>query len=302
MLSNPLQRLAAGSIAVALVVLGFKTLAWWLSGSVALYSDAVESIVNVVAALVALLAVRIADRPADRNHPFGHHKAEYIAAVVEGALITVAAYAVLKAAWFAIAAAKPLDAPLPALVTNGLASVINAAWGWVLVRAGRQHGSPALLADGRHLLADVASSVGVLLGLVTALATGLHVLDAVLAGIVGGFILWAGWRLVAESLDGLMDRATPPDVAARLREVIAAHSHEAIEVHDIRTRRAGRATFIEFHLVVDGQMSVAQSHGICDRLETAIAAAIDGAITTIHVEPEHKRKLRGSRVAGHSEH
>lgn len=287
---EPVHRIALASVAIALVVLGLKLLAWRVTGSVALYSDALESTVNVAAAAAAYTAVRLADRPADRNHPFGHHKAEYLSAVFEGALIVIASLAVLNAAWSGFRAPSPIDAPLAGLALNALAGVINAGWALHLIRQGRRRHSPALLADGRHLMADVASSAGVLLGLGVAVLTGIEILDPLLAGLVGLYILWSGWRLVRESLGGLMDEATSPETTAEIRAVIKAHSGGAIEAHDLRTRRAGRATFVEFHLVVPGSMSVTEAHTICDRIEGALRAEFDGIVPTIHVEPDTKAK------------
>ena len=285
-----LHRMALASVAIALAVLALKLVAWRVTGSVALFSDAAESVVNVAAAGAAYLAIRVADRPADHNHPYGHHKAEYLSAVFEGVLIVLAAIAVLRAAWLGFLAPKAIDAPMIGLAANGLAGLLNAAWGMALIRKGEATGSPALVADGRHLMADVASSVAVIGGLVLALVTGLHILDPLLAALVRFYILWAGWRPVADSLGGLMDEATPPDTVKTIEAVIARSADGAIEVHDLRTRRAGRATFIEFHLVVAGTSTVAAAHVICDRIEAALRREITGSITTIHVEPDNKAK------------
>lgn len=286
------RRLAIGSIAIAFGVFALKVVAWQLTGSAALYSDAVESIVNVAAATAAFLAVRIADTPADEKHPFGHHKAEYISAVFEGVLIVLASIAVFRAAWDAFLAPQPIEAPVTGFAVNALASVINAAWGWFLVQRGRVWNSPALVADGRHLLADLISSVGVLGGLILAVLTQVYLLDAILAAFVGVFILWAGWRLLYDSVGGLMDEATSPETVAQISAIVADAAEGAIQIHDLRTRRAARAVFIEFHLVVDGEITVARAHEICDRIEAALAREIEGAVTTIHVEPEFKAKRR----------
>ncbi|MSU88943.1 cation diffusion facilitator family transporter [Rhodobacteraceae bacterium 2CG4] len=283
-------RLAAWSIAVALAVLALKLGAWWITGSVALLSDALESIVNVVSAMLALSAIRYSRRPADAGHPFGHHKAEYISAVAEGVMIVVAALLVLNASLPALIAPRPLAAPLPGLALNAVAAAFNAGWALLLIRIGRAQRSPALAADGRHLMTDVVTSVGVLAGLGLALATGWAILDPLLAIVVAGNILREGWRVIAGSLGGLLDSAVDEDCAQAIRAAILAHADGAIEVHDIRTRHAGPATFIEFHMVVDGAMSVARSHDICDRVERALEAAVPGAQVLIHVEPGHKAK------------
>lgn len=287
-------RLALGSLAVSLLVLGLKLLAWQLTGSLALWSDALESLVNVAAATAALAAIRLADKPADREHPYGHHKAEYFSAVLEGVLVILAAVSIVVAAWAALAAPRMPAFSAAGLAVNGLASVLNGLWAWLLIRRGRTMGSPALLADGRHLLTDVVSSVGVLAGIGLVLATGWAVLDPLLALAVAVNILWAGWLLVKSSVGGLMDEAVDPATLARLHEVIARAARQgAIEAHDLRTRNAGRMTFVDFHLVVPGEQTVSEAHRICDRIEAAIRAEIGDAVISIHVEPEWKAKEHG---------
>ncbi len=288
--------IAAVSIGVGVVVLALKFWAWWLTGSVALYSDAVESIVNVVAAAAALYAVHLAQKPPDREHPYGHHKAEYFAAVLEGALILAAAYAVFAAAWRGYNAPQPIEQPWQGIVINAAAGVLNGAWCWVLFREGARRRSPALLADARHLWSDVVSSAGVLIGFGAAALTGLLWLDPLLACLVALNILWSGLRLIRESVGGLMDEAVGPRVMATLKQAIATGADGAIEAHDVRTRVAGSATFIEFHLVVPAEMTVGHSHDICDRIESAIRAEVPGSTITIHVEPPEKAKHRGVLV------
>jgi len=289
-----LARLAALNILVACAVMGLKYVAYAVTGSVALYSDALESIVNLVTAVAALIAVRIALRPADRSHPYGHHKAEYFSAGLEGALILIAALIILHAAYEAWYTPRKLEAPLEGLLINGLATLLNAGWGWFLIRCGRAWRSPAIVADGWHLMTDVATSVGVLAGLLLALATGWLFLDSLMAALVAINILWAGWNITTQSLGGLMDQSVTADVLSRIRQVIASSASGALQVHDLRTRVAGPVTFIEFHLVVPGAMPVAQAHAICDRIEAALTGAIDGADVLIHAEPEGEAKSRGA--------
>lgn len=287
------EKLALGSVAVGTLVLGIKTLAWAMTGSVALLSDAAESIVNVATAVAAFLAVRLAARPADDDHPFGHHKAEYFSAVLEGVLIVVAAVFILNEAWQGLRAPQMLDAPWQGLGVNLLASVVNAGWCWVLLRAARRYRSPALQADGKHLLSDVVSSVGVTIGVVAAVLTGWAWLDPALAAVVALNILWSGWTVVRSSVGGLMDESVPDSDLSAMREVISTNAYGAVEAHDLRARHAGSATFVEFHLVVPGEMTVEAAHEICDRLEEALKAEILGARVTIHVEPDHKAKHTG---------
>lgn len=290
------ETLAAASVAIALAVLALKALAWWLTGSVALFADAAESVVNVAAAGAALLALRYAAQPADANHPYGHHKVEYFSAVLEGALILLAAIVILHEAWSALVAPRAPDLTPAALAVAAFAMLVNGAWCAVLFRRGRALRSPALLADARHLRADVVSSAGVLLGVGLAALTGLWWLDPLLAAATALNILWSGARLLRESVGGLMDEAVSPEVLARIRAVVARDAEGAIEAHDIRSRHAGRFTFVEFHLVVPGEMRVAEAHAICDRIEAGLKAELGEAVITIHVEPEGKAKHRGVLV------
>ena len=290
------QQAALLSAGVGLGVTALKFYAAWLTGSLALYSDALESVINVVAAVGAFIALRVAARPADDDHPYGHHKAEFFSAVIEGVLIVVAALLILREAYAGIIAPKALDAPGFGLAVNATAGAINAVWAWALMRWGRAWRSPALIADARHVFADVVTSVGVVIGVAAVWVTGLPVLDPAIAALVALHILWSGWRMVRESVDGLMDRAAPAEMVGQIRGLISQHGEGALEAHDVRTRSAGQATFIDFHLVVPGTMSVADAHAICDRLEAALGSTIPGAVVTIHVEPGEEAKARGLPV------
>jgi cation diffusion facilitator family transporter len=294
--ADRLKLAAVTSIVVAGVVMGLKYAAYWVTGSVALYSDALESIVNLITAAVALYAIHVSAQPADRRHQFGHHKAEYFSAVLEGVLIVVAALLIFREAYDAVLQPRSLSEPTRGILINGLATAINAGWSYFLLTWGRRQRSPALVGDGWHLMTDVATSVGVIIGLLLAMATGWHILDPALAALVGTNILWAGWRLVRESVSGLMDEAVTAEVARSIRDVISSNAEGAIEAHDVKTRMAGRATFIEFHLVVPGTMTVAASHQICDRIEQALQAAVHDAQVLIHVEPEEEAKQTGVPV------
>ncbi len=285
--------LAAGSLVVGLVVLGLKLLAWWLTGSIALYSDALESIVNVVTALVALAAVWLSQRPADAALPYGYGKAEYFSAVLIGVMIIVAAILIVREAYEGLVQPHTLDLPLNGLLISGAATALNAGWGYLLLRQGRRARSPALEADGRHLLVDVVSTLGVLAGLGLVILTGWVVLDAILAGLVALNILWSGWGVIRDSVGGLMDAATTPETLQQIKSVIAGNAEGAIEAHDVRTRQAGKLTFIDFHLVVPGSMSVETAHDICDRIESKLRETVSNVQVTIHVEPERKAKHAG---------
>lgn len=296
MITSAVQRIAAGSVAVALGVLTLKTGAWWLTGSVALLAGALESVVNVAAAIGALVAIRFSALPADANHPYGHSKAEYLSAVLEGALIIVAALLILHAAWGAFLDPQAPEQAGIGLAIAAVATGVNAAWCWVLFRQGSAARSPAMLADARHLQSDVVTSAGVLVGVGLVALTGQLWLDPLLAALTAVNILWSGARLMRDSVGGLMDEAVPPELLARIRKTVAVEAAGAIEAHDLRTRHAGRTTFVEFHLVVNGAMTVTEEHGICDRIEAALKADLDPAIITIHVEPEGKAKHRGVLV------
>lgn len=273
------------TVAVGILVLGLKYLAYRLTGSIAFYSDALESIVNVTTALVTLVAVSVSAIPADTNHPYGHHKAEYLSAVLESTLILAAALAILREAYLGFMNPHPLEAPLLGMAVNTAATLINVAWGTLLVRYGRRWHSPALVADGRHLWTDVVSSVGVLIGVALVALTGWQRLDAIIAGLVALQILWSGWQLMRESVGGLMDEALPRDIVDGVRAIIRSRGTGALQAHTLRSRRSGSRVFIEFTLVVPGDMSVGAAHAICDRLEAAIHDYVDGSSIVIHIEP-----------------
>lgn len=289
-------RTAITSLGVAAVVIGIKYAAYALTGSLALLSDALESLVNVVSALATLWAIHLSHQPPDAEHPYGHHKAEYLSAVVVGVLIILAALLIFEQAWHGFQAPAPLEAPALGLAVNGLAGAVNMAWAWWLIRCGRRWKSPALKADGEHLKADVITSVGVLAGLVLATITGWWWLDPLMAALVACNILWSGSNVIIESADNLMDRAVSPATARKIKHILSEHAKGALEIHDLKTRQAGRATFIEFHLVVPGSLSVTEAHSLCDKLEAALAEAIPGSHITIHTEPEGEARHTGVLV------
>ncbi|NMJ41918.1 cation transporter [Roseomonas sp. JC162] len=288
--------LAIGSVVVAIAVLALKGVAWWLTGSVALMADALESIVNVAAAVAALAAVHYSSMPADDNHPYGHAKAEYFSAVLEGALIVVAALVILHESWGALRNPRAPEQAGIGLLVSAFASGVNATWALMLMRRGRALRSPALLADARHLWSDVVTSAGVIVGVGLVAMTGILWLDPLLAALTAVNILVSGFRLLRESVGGLMDEAVPPATMDRIRAIVAEQAEGAIEAHDLRSRHAGRFTFLEFHLVVPGGMTVREAHDICDRIEAALKSELASAIITIHVEPEGKAKQKGVPV------
>ena len=290
------ERFALGSLCAGCLVLGLKGAAWWLTGSAAFYSDALESIVNVAASVIAWGALRFAARPADTNHPYGHDKAEFFAAVIEGVLIIVAALLIFEEAWQSWLHPHVLEAPTQGIGLNAVATVINGIWSAVLLAAGRRLRSPALQADGRHLMADVVTSAGITAGVFLAVVTGQYVLDPLLAAATGVYVLWSAIRMISMSVGGLMDEAPEPGIVNRITALVANSAAGAIEAHDLRTRHAGRLTFLDFHLVVPGSMTVAAAHAICDRIENALKSEMGHLMITIHVEPEEKAKLGGAPI------
>jgi cation diffusion facilitator family transporter len=286
-------RFAFGSLAVSVVVLALKAYAAHVTGSVALYSDALESVVNVVTAIVAIAAVWFSARPADAALPYGYYKAEYFSAVIIGVFIALAAILIFREAYYGYVNPHPFEATPVGIGVSVVATAINAAWAFFLMRTGTRERSPSLVADGKHLLTDVVSTVAVIAGVLFASATGIAHLDAILAALVGIGILWSGWGILRDSVIGLMDVAVDPKQLAQIKELIAANADGAIEAHDIRTRQAGKMMFIDFHLVVPGTMSVEAAHTICDRIEAKLREAMEDVTVTIHVEPEEKAKHSG---------
>ena len=266
-----LRRIAIGSVFAGLIALGLKTLAYAVTGSIALYSDALESIVNVATAVTALIALIYSAKPADANHPYGHYKAEYFSVVIEGVLIVIASLSILREAYFGLTAPPTLAAPLVGLLINGSAAIVNGAWGVLLVRVGRRRrslvSSPTASTSSPTSPRRPASSSGS----ACRWSPALPILDPLLAGLVALNILWSGWTLIRQSVGGLMDEAVSDDLLQRIRKVIADNAVGALEAHDLRTRQAGRATFIDFHLVVPGTWrypppttSATRSSGRCD--------------------------------------
>lgn len=290
---NESMRFAIGSIFVGILVLAIKYAAYLMTGSIAFLSDALETTLNVASAFAAVGALYLSQKPADQNHPYGHYKIEYFAAVFEGVLIVLAAIVILREAYFGIINPPNIEYTPVGVSLNALSSAINCVWALMLARIGRKHRSPALIADSKHIMTDVYTSVGILLGVVLVFATGWTIFDPILAILVAVNILWSGWKLVRESIGGLMDEAAPEEEQELLRNLISKYGDGALEAHDLRTRHAGHVTFVDFHLVVPGNLAVLKAHEICDRIEEGIADEMPGARVTIHVEPENHAKHSG---------
>ncbi|HQT74486.1 MAG TPA: cation diffusion facilitator family transporter [Acidiphilium sp.] len=289
-------RLAALSVVISLVSLGLKVTAWRVSHSAALYSDALESLVNVFAAVMVMVALKAAAKPADSEHPYGHAKAELLSAVAEGGMILFAAVLILERAASTIFVPHLPSAPVLGLGLNAAGGLVNALWALALGRSGVTRKFPALAADQAHLVADAITTVGIIAGLSIAVLADLPVIDPLIAMAVAAQIAFMGGRTVLRALSALLDRAPPPEMVDRIHRLVATHAAGAIEAHDMRIREAGQSRFLEFHLVVPGTMTVAESHTICDRIEGALKREMAGVIITIHVEPDHKAKNEGILV------
>ncbi|HRA75029.1 MAG TPA: cation diffusion facilitator family transporter [Propionicimonas sp.] len=280
-----LTKFAWLSIAAALVTIGLKTAAWLITGSVGLLSDAAESVVNLVAAVVALFALRVAARPADKNHHFGHSKAEYFSSAIEGVMIFVAAVVIVAFAVERLIFPRPLEEIGVGLLITVGASVINGGVALVLLGAGAKYNSITLRADGHHLMTDVITSAGVVVGIGLVWITGWNWLDPVVALLVGINILWTGWRLVSESASGLMDESLPKEENARLRGILAEHETEEIKFHAFRTRISGARAFMEFHMLVPGAWSVQRGHDAMEDLIDLIQEEFAELRVIGHLEP-----------------
>jgi cation diffusion facilitator family transporter len=288
------RRMALLSIATSIVTLGLKFGAYFLTGSVSLWSDAVEAFVNLAAGLVALGALTLAEQPADEGHTYGHDKAEYFASGVEGALILVAAIAIIWSAVDRLLAPRPLDQLGLGMLIALLAAVANFTAARVMLKVAHQHDSIAIEADAKHLLTDVWTTAGILAGLgVVALAPQWALLDPLMAIAVAVHILFTGIDLLRRSANGLMDAALPAADVERVDALVRAELPAAASFHALRTRKSGSRRFIEFHLLVPGSLSVAESHALCDRIEDALTANLARTHVTIHVEPSETSAPHG---------
>ncbi|MCD0448613.1 cation diffusion facilitator family transporter [Actinocorallia sp. API 0066] len=279
-----LGRLLWLSVAAAIATIALKTTAWWLTGSVGLLSDAAESVVNLVAALIAVGALRWSSMPADDEHAYGHTKAEYFSAGAEGIMIFIAAVTITVAAVQRLLSPQPVEDVGVGLAVSALASVINLSVAVVLIRAGRAHRSIILEADGKHLLTDVWTSAGVILGVAAVAFTGWHVLDPLIALAVAANIAFTGSRLVKRSGGGLMDRALPPGEQGLINDALRPFQADGIVFHALRTRQAGSRSFVSLHVLVPGSWTVWHGHRTATDVESAIRAALPHASVFTHLE------------------
>ncbi len=281
-----LTRYAWLSIATAFFTLGLKIVAYWMTNSVGMLSDAIESIVNVGAAVMALTMLNIAARPADDDHAFGHSKAEYFSSGFEGALIFVAAISIIGAAWPRLFNPQPIEAFNWGFAVSLLASAFNLITSLILFKAAKKYNSITLEADAHHLMTDVWTSIGVLIAIVAVALTGWYVLDALIAIGVALNILWTGWSLLYRSVAGLMDAALPHAEVQQIKQILDNYSHEhGIIYQNLKTRQAGARKFISVHILVNGNWSVQQGHDLVDIIETDIEQQIQGCHVLTHLEP-----------------
>ncbi|MFT3916521.1 MAG: cation diffusion facilitator family transporter [Anaeromyxobacteraceae bacterium] len=284
-MTGNLSRFAWLSIAAAIVTIALKTLAWRVTGSVGLLSDALESLVNLAAAVMTLLMLGLASRPADEAHAYGYSKAEYFASGVEGALILLAAAGIAWTAVPRLLAPQPVEQAGLGLAISTGASLVNLAVGQVMLRAGRRHRSIALEADGHHLMTDVWTSAGVILAVGAVAVTGWVRLDPLIALLVAANIVWTGVRIVRRSALGLLDRALDPEELVRVHQVIEGHAARGVQFHALRTRQAGSRRFVSMHVLVPGDWTVTRGHDLVEEIEAEIRAAVPNVNVLTHLEP-----------------
>jgi cation diffusion facilitator family transporter len=281
---SSLTRFAWLSIAAALVTIGLKTTAYWLTGSVGLLSDAVESLVNLVGGIMALAMLTIAAKPADEDHAYGHSKAEYFSSGVEGGLILVAAVSIAIAAVMRLITPKPLEEIGVGLAVSAGASLVNLVVALLILRAGRKHNSITLEANAHHLMTDVWTSVGVIAGVGLVALTKWNWLDPVVALVVAANIVWTGVGIVRRSVAGLMDIAISPADMATVRKVLKTYEQDGIKFHALRSRQAGARKFFSTHVLVPGNWTVQRGHELLDKIEADIRAALPDSVIFTHLE------------------
>ena len=283
---RPLEHYALLSVAAALATMALKAAAWYVTGSVGLLSDALESLINLAAALLALSMLRLAAAPPDEAHPYGRFKAEYFASGIEGALIVLAAASIAYAALPRLASPQPIEAPLLGIALSAAASAINLGAGLLLISVGRRLHSIALEADGHHLMSDVWTSVGVIGGVALVAATGWLILDPLIALAVAVHIIWIGAVLMRRSFAGLLDAAIPEAERAEIERIFAEYRKRyGVEFHALLTRQAGARRFISFHLLVPDAWPVDRAHRLSEEIEERVRSLVPNAITLSHIEP-----------------
>lgn len=293
-----LAKFAWMSIVVSVVVFGMKMAAWWATGSVGLLSDALESTVNIVAAVVALLALRTAMKPADAVHHFGRGKAEYFSASIEGFMILLAALIIVYTAVERIITPRELEQIGWGLTISTVAAVINGGAALILLRAGKLHRSPVLVADGKHLMTDVWTSVGVIVGVGLVVVTGWDRLDGIVALAVGLNIIVTGINLLRSSTAGLMDKALSDEDHLKIVTVLTKYESDEVKFHELQTREAGRQRFVSMHVLVPGAWTIQKGHDLSEDLEADIIAELPNTLVTTHVEPLEDERSWADQTEG----
>ncbi|MBN8656471.1 MAG: cation transporter [Anaerolineae bacterium] len=273
------------SITAAILTIGLKTAAYFLTGSVGLLSDALESLVNLVGALMALTMLTIAARPADEDHAYGHSKAEYFSSGVEGTLILIAAISIIIAAIPRLITPQPIEQALIGLSVSAGASIVNLIAAVILLRAGKKHNSITLTANAHHLLTDVWTSIGVLIGVGLVAFTGWQRLDPLVALLVAANIIWSGGRIVRESVLGLMDTALPRDEQEKIKQILDSYTQNGVEYHAFRSRQSGARRFVSFHVLVPDSWTVLQGHELLEKIEADLRRAVPALTVFTHLEP-----------------
>ena len=286
MKKESLKKFAYLSIAAAVVTIGLKFFAYLYTGSMGLLSDALESCVNLVAAVVALIMIHISEKPADEGHEFGHTKAEYFSSAIEGSLILVAAFSIIWSAVPRLIAPQPIENVGLGLLISTSASLVNLGVALVLISNGKKRKSLLLEADGKHLMTDVWTSAGVIAGVLIVKLTGFLILDPVIAVLVALNIVWTGFTLIKRSANGLMDASITEEELKKVKHYLDGFKTDTIEYHSLMTRQAGQRKFISLHLLVPGEWSVQQGHDFAEKIEESIEDMFSEPVTvSSHIEP-----------------
>lgn len=287
-ISQTMSRIALWAIPISMAITILKIAAWYVTGFISLLSDGLESIINIITAIILYYTIRYACLPADKNHPFGHQKAEYISAVAEGILMVNIGFLVLYESWQIPIKIHNNNISIIGLSISILANIINLFWGRFIIKYGEKHHSAALAANGKHIISDVMMSIGVISGLLLAVITNYSSIDSIIAILMSLNILYQGCKIVSSAISGLMDSAVKSEHLETIKKIIALNASGSREIHDLKVRQSGSTFFISFHLVVDSNMKVLNAHQICNRIEKSIEEVMPQSLVTIHVEPENE--------------
>ncbi|AKK19908.1 cation transporter [Candidatus Liberibacter africanus] len=280
------MQMALWGMLISITITALKITAWYITGFISLLSDGLESIVNIITAIISYFTLKYAYRPADKTHPFGHQKAEYIAAIVEGLLMANISLIILYESWNNLSHFPSNDVSIIGLLISMIANIIGLFWGKWLIYYGEKNFSPTFKANGQHFVADVILSIGVVCGLLLVMITGYTKLDSTIAILIALSILYQGCKVISSSIKNLMDAAVKPEYFEKIKEIIALNASGSIGIHDLKIRQAGATFFINFHLVVNSNMTVFNAHKICNNIEKSLEENISQSVVTIHIEPE----------------